>query len=114
MELFWLIYLADLVDNMRNFLLIAAFGLVMLGMLGLCATCDEKDENGNFKYSATYKRLLYVVFVTLTLAALLPPKVAIYAYAGQTVAEYAVETPEVVKARELLNRYLDEALTEDE
>lgn len=114
MELFWLIYLADLSDTLSAALYIFAFVLVVFAVIGLCATCDEKDENGNFKYSATYKRLLYVVFVTLTLAALLPPKVAIYAYAGQTVAEYAVETPEVVKARELLNAYLDEALTEDE
>lgn len=121
MDLALVLYLADLFESL-NAASVTVFGLGVLSVPITLAVTGAKDNSPYEEQpdiSRTrqalnfFKSKVWIYATILIIAVILPSKKTIYLMAGVSVAEDVALSPEGEKARKLLNKYLDEQLSED-
>lgn len=130
-DLSWLIYWADAAPNLSTFVAIASFllfvaSLVLLGINLSGSEETRRDWNGSdqewvYKYSDAarvcqklwFAKILAPLFFVLWGASfLVPSKDTFYMIAASEAGEEAVQTPEFTKVRKVLNKWLDDQLSD--
>lgn len=127
-DLSWLIYFADLSDNLGIVCAISA-ALVLVGCViglgygGVIKDETYKSEKGNERWLQGHRiqilflKLTLLSALLLTLSALFPSKTTVYLIAASEAGETVVQTETARKAVDAIDRYLDsigvEAKTEE-
>jgi hypothetical protein len=131
-QLSWLIYWADAAPNVATALCIMAFlalivsiVFVLLGFTGMFGD-EAKFDNENqyrrdaYKYASElaprFRKLWPVPLISFFVWSstfLVPSKDTFYLIAASEIGEQAVETPEFVKIRAVINEWLDDTIEED-
>ena len=117
-QLSWLLYWADALPSLATFIAILSF-LIFLGsgfMLLLGITNAFGDEDNDNPMMVRFRRMWWLptlAFLMWGASFLVPSKETFYLIAASEMGEKAIQTPEFVKLRGVLNKFLDGQLDED-
>ena len=113
-DVLWLLYAADVVDNLGFVCFIVGPGsLIALIACGV-AYADAYSDEERAKWGKHMVRAASAVFTVLLLAAVLPSRTTIYAAAALSAGETAVQTEVGQKALKALETWLDKQAEGDE
>lgn len=123
--LIWVVYMADIVENLPKFLLslagflgfvffVLTIALIFTIIARITGLCSEKVTQGLKEYSKTIIRVYVLLGIFYTLlggaAALVPKKETVYIMAGIKAADLALDTPIAKKTMVLVESKLDAAI----
>lgn len=124
-DLSLLLYFADVLGGLSKFLLFV--GVVLLSVAGVTVFvgCMEMSvnsrhgpENNDYIRGKEWRdfglKYLWVAVVAVVVSLLMPSRETMYMIAASEVGEEAIQTPEFAKMRKILNKYLDEQLSDTE
>lgn len=127
-DLSWIIFWADVAPQISNAICYIAFLLMIItgfiAIIGLSDSfgdarynSDNQPENSDARLAIRCRKLWFlpVLFLTLWVSSFMVPsdKETYYAIAASEVGEEILKTPEVGKARQALNNWLDEQITDE-
>jgi len=120
-NLSWLIYLADVCDNIDLFfwwiMMLAILGTAVWALAGFIMVgddCAPSSEDWKLWRNLGFKLALPCLFVGVVLGSIVPEKETIYAIAASEMGETALNTETGSKAVKALNHWLDRQMTEEE
>lgn len=113
----WLIYLADLVENLDWFLsAVTSMALVVLALSLICGAFMAGDEAGPPAWVA-WRRFVFwtpiVLSVSLILGSIVPNKNTVYAIAASEMGERALTSETGSRAFRALNLWLDRQIADE-
>lgn len=122
-DLSWMLYFASVVPQVST--AICVFSVLMflitapLFLMGVGEVeWFPRDEEANYRVNKRLRKILplLIVFPLLWFSTFLVPgdKETFYAIAASEMGEEVLKTPEVGKARQALNKWLDEQLSTEE
>jgi hypothetical protein len=110
-DLSWLLYGADVLNNLGILFLIVGMLLVILAGVFAGPVYTESDNPAWIKHG---KNTLIIGIAVLVVSMFMPSKQTMYMIAASEMGEEAIQTPEFQKVRELVNQYLDDSLSSEE
>lgn len=116
-NLSWIIYLADVLPSMAEFVFVVSlvacfitgFFSVLYFTAGFGEWTDNIDYINRFKY---FPHFSVVLFVVMVLCNLTPNKETFYMIAASESGEQVLKTPEATKLRAVINKWLDDQVSE--
>ena len=109
MSLEAIIYLADVIPNLRQAsIIILVMSVIASGYLIFWGFIYYEETGEKLKYS--YKPYLIIAIIAAIFAILTPSKEAIYTMAGVSATKQITTTPEAQKALKVINLGLDKAI----
>lgn len=113
-DIMYIIYLADIVDNLRGVFVITIFIFIIIGIfLGLSLLMDNYDgeEDKRFKLKC-FKRSSIALGICFIIISILPSKQSVYIMTGLKTGNEIIHSETGTKALKILNLKLDEYLND--
>lgn len=116
-KLSWLIYMAEVADKVSTTL-----SVVLLVTIAACVVlipiAAHEDENFFSTHKNIFKRAVIAVLPVVLLLIVIPSRATIYAMAtveyGSAAVEDLSKSPYTAKVKALLDKWIDEQLTEEQ
>jgi len=113
-SLSWLIYLADVADNLDWFFFIVMLLSILGGIIWLIVGLGMADTGAGSDDWRTWRKsgllLIPLFFFGVVLGSIVPGKETVYAIAASEMGERAMNTQTFGKATQALNRWLDKQI----
>lgn len=113
-NIMYMIYLADIVDNLRGVFVITIFIFIIIGIfLGLDLLMDNYDEDDEKRFKLKcFKRSSIALGICFIIISILPSKQSVYIMTGLKAGNELVQSETGTKALKVLNLKLDEYLND--
>ena len=116
-DLSWLLYFADIADNLSGILRPISFVLItvsiLMGLFLFPVNC-EADKEFKLFYTTLFKNVLIATAIVSIVSSVIPSKETLYAIAVSEVGEEVVKSETANKAVKALNTWLDRQIQPEE
>ncbi len=110
----WLLYLADVSDDLDFLMMAATFASVLAACLSLWVRVAESDPADKAGAARVLKVAFPMALAFWILSAVIPAKETVYAIAASELGETAINSPTGGKAVKALNAWLDRQISGDQ